>query len=599
MYTTLWYTVQYMKHVLQSCDLQPDLFSGTALLMSPILDNKQKDCHNRHTMASPYTTSRRSVIYQLPIQQFNQLLDVHGLRQTWYAVLAAHIQQSERGDVQYMLRDAFFADVVPLSCDFLRGLSIGEISVLYEYSLAYVDTQQRKSAGQYFTPDDVAKLMAERARKFPKNGVWIDPCSGVGNLSYWLISLMDDSEQFLATRMFFVDKDALALFIARCICTMHFQKNDGDLFNTIAPRFIVADFLDETATLPAYDFAILNPPYVVVHKDERFESAGARDLYAYFLERVAKTTKGFVSITPQAFTNGQKFLSLREVLLRECAHMDVYCFDNVPDAMFRGIKFGSQNTNTVNSTRAGIIVAQKNRAAQKRFRITPLLRWRTHERDLFFHNIDTFLTDNTPSAVLFPKVHRDLAALYRTVCAYPNTLGDMLSKEKTAYELVIPSMPRYFISALKTPVSRSSMRRVYFKSEHERNIAYILLNSSYMYWWWRVCDGGMTISEYTLRSLPVDTTLVPAAHLVDMLEQSELLHKVVKKNAGKANENVKHPMSVVRTLNEYLFPSHSIFLEHVHHNSHMAQISRVTSQQDDASHNTHHAYYTKYQTVLQ
>jgi hypothetical protein len=60
---------------------------------------------------------------------------------------------------------------------------------------------------------------------------------------------------------------------------------------------------------------------------------------------------------------------------------------------------------------------------------------------------------------------------------------------------------------------------------------------------------------------------VPAAHLVDMLEQSELLHKVVKKNAGKANENVKHPMSVVRTLNEYLFPSHSIFLEHVHHNS--------------------------------
>jgi type I restriction-modification system DNA methylase subunit len=47
--------------------------------------------------------------------------------------------------------------------------------------------QQEKEDGQYFTPDDVAQLMAKKSLNFPENRIWVDPCSGVGNLSFWLI----------------------------------------------------------------------------------------------------------------------------------------------------------------------------------------------------------------------------------------------------------------------------------------------------------------------------------------------------------------------------------------------------------------------------
>ena len=126
--------------------------------------------------------------------------------------------------------------------------------------------------------------------------------------------------------------------------------------------------------------------------DLRFETSSARDLYAYFLEKVTKTSTGFVSITPQTFTNGQKFNSLRKILLDNFTTLDVYCFDNVPDNIFRGIKFGSKNTNTANSTRAGIIVAMQVQS-KKVFRITPLLRWRVKERQEFLDSIDCFLTE--------------------------------------------------------------------------------------------------------------------------------------------------------------------------------------------------------------
>ena len=77
---------------------------------------------------------------------------------------------------------------------------------------------------------------------------------------------------------------------------------------------------------------------------------------------------------------------LRKLLLNNFTTLDVYCFDNVPDNIFRGIKFGSKNTNTANSTRAGIIVARQN-GNNKTFRITPLLRWRVKERQKLLDSV--------------------------------------------------------------------------------------------------------------------------------------------------------------------------------------------------------------------
>lgn len=510
--------------------------------------------------------SRKSVIFSLPVTLLNSYLSQYGLRKTWYAIMKTHLEEKARVDLAYLLEKPQFLHAPILSYDFLKSLSVGEISVLYEYSLAYLDGDRRKQAGQYFTPDDVALVMVERANLFPKGKVWLDPCSGVGNLSYWLAHSQSNPEHFLLSNLILVDRDALALEIARFVFTINFQKNIHDFYDRLAKNFIVTDFL-EAQQLPRYDFALLNPPYVQTMSDRRFETSQARDLYAYFLEKVIKTTQGFVSITPQTFTNGQKFLSLRRLLVRSFNQLSIYCFDNVPDNIFRGIKFGSKNTNTANSTRAGIIVARQDDSCEPSLRITPLLRWQTKDRRRLLKSLDRFLTQVPVQWQIFPKLQMSLVSLYLLVGSSHSPLSSLLTNERTEFQLLVPSTPRYFISALKKSVKRTSMKRLYFHNAHDRDLAYLLLNSSYMYWWWRVNDGGMSLSERTLLSLPIIRFSKLDERLLAKIEQSEMTNRVVKKNAGKLNENVKHDRILIAELNEAILPQYAHDLLSLHNNS--------------------------------
>lgn len=507
----------------------------------------------------------RSIINNLPIQDFNLALDHLGLEKTWHSVLATYLNNLVRNDLKYILKEDEFKNVEIQKTNFLDGLSIGEISALYEYSLSYIDNDKRKQEGQYFTPDDVAQIMAKKALTFPKNKIWIDPCSGVGNLSFWLIKYQENQEDFLKNNIYFIDRDKLALFIAQVILVINFQKKDSKLFKNIKPHFIVTDFL-LSDKLPKYDYAILNPPYAASEQDIHFETSKIADLYAYFLEKIIKTSAGFISITPQTFTNGRKFNSLRKLLLNNFTVLDVYCFDNVPDNIFRGIKFGSKNTNIVNSTRAGIIVAKQTDNKQI-FRITPLLRWRVKERQKLLDSVDNFLTEIKPREDIFPKLQKDLLPLYDFAKKQTKILAHLLSQKPTQYKLTVPSTPRYFISALKRTVERSSFKTLYFYNEKERNIAYLLLNSSYMYWWWRINDGGMTISEKTLLTLPVINEILIDKNLLLKIEQSEKTNCVIKKNAGKDNENVKHDYSLISEINRAVSPRFANALELIHNNS--------------------------------
>ena len=171
-----------------------------------------------------YMSKSRSIIKNLPIQNFNFMLDRLGLGKAWYSILATSLKNNNKADLKYILNEKEFINAEIQSFDFLGGLTIGEISVLYEYSLAYIDRDKRKQEGQYFTPDDVAQVMAKKTLPFPKNKIWIDPCSGVGNLSYWLIQYQENQEDFLKNNIFLIDRDKLALFIARFILTVNFRN---------------------------------------------------------------------------------------------------------------------------------------------------------------------------------------------------------------------------------------------------------------------------------------------------------------------------------------------------------------------------------------
>jgi type I restriction-modification system DNA methylase subunit len=177
---------------------------------------------------------KKGGIFDFDSKKLDFLLDEFGTKNSWINLLATHVSKKE--EFGYILKDENFLDHRILEDDLLENLSIGEISVLYEYSMARLDSGSRKSNGQFFTPDDVARFMASYGPKFG-NGIWLDPCSGIGNLSWHLVNIQKDPEEFLQNNMILSDKDSLALLIARCLFTLSFQRNNSNLFESIKGNF--------------------------------------------------------------------------------------------------------------------------------------------------------------------------------------------------------------------------------------------------------------------------------------------------------------------------------------------------------------------------
>ena len=506
------------------------------------------------------------------------LLKKYGLHKAWVSLLATHLNGKDA--FKYILNQPEFLDTKIFPRDLLQGLTVGEIGVLYEYSVTYHNSRSRKSNGQFFTPDDVAQFMAGFSNKF-SHGTWLDPCSGIGNLSWHLVAIQDQPEEFLINNLILSDKDELALLIARTLMTISYQKNHEYLFNDIKGNFICFDFLsvadkgelvlfdpvDNLSEIPKHDFVIVNPPYLALKADERFETAKASDLYAYFMENIIKTSKGFISITPQSFTNAKKFESLRKLLLDKFNNLTIFNFDNVPANVFKGIKFGSKNSNRANSIRVAITIAVPGEGKQ---RITSLLRWRSSEREFLFANIENFLSGVILTKDFFPKVSKEYENLYSNLDK-SRTLSRLICSEQTRFPLYIPSSPRYFIVALKKRVKRGSLKQVYFRSEKDRDYAYLLINSSFTYWWWRVRDGGMTLSLETILSIPLLDFKLDKG-LIRELEESEITNKVFKKNAGVKQFNVKHSQKLQLKLNKKLSPNHASLLSQLHENSEFTRL---------------------------
>jgi hypothetical protein len=505
-----------------------------------------------------------------------EAIDRLGIAAVWQSLVAVHAERvgaglgDGEGDglADATATSAILADLPERdpewAHDLLDGLTMSERSVLYEFSLAHADRDSRKASGQFFTPDDVARFLAARAATFPE-GTWIDPCCGVGNLSYWLADAQADPASFVADRLVLVDRDPLALLIARALLATEFGL-DAAGYAALSARSRVADAL--TDELPAFDFALLNPPYVGVPRDDRFVSADARDLYAYFLERMLQLGRGLVAITPVTFTSGPKFAALRRLIVRGLEVLDLYCFDNVPDFVFRGVKFGSQNSNQVNSTRAAVIVGLAgDAAAARRHRITPLLRWRAVEREQLLAAADDFLAELQPDeARAFPKVGAALVPLYRSLLAAESTVGDLLVREPTPYVLQVPIALRYYLAAVQRPLDRDNVHRLYFATAEDRDRAWIVLNSSLAYWWWRVYEGGIVVSKALLTSVPMPLRSAPAS-LVAELARSENENLVLKLNAGLATANVKHPWRVLRDLTTAVAPGYVDALLATHANT--------------------------------
>src|SRR5690606_8459101 len=93
-----------------------------------------------------------------------EAIDRLGIERVWQSLVAVHASRVGGDATSAILADLPEHDP-SWRHDLLDGLSMGERSVLYEFSLAHADHDSRTASGQFFTPDDVARFLAERAAR--------------------------------------------------------------------------------------------------------------------------------------------------------------------------------------------------------------------------------------------------------------------------------------------------------------------------------------------------------------------------------------------------------------------------------------------------
>jgi len=467
------------------------------------------------------------------------------MQQNWLGAVA-RLVVDQRPDLSVQLLEHL--GVEPAATSPLVGLSMGEIGVVYEALVALSDHRSRREKGQYFTPDDVAKFMASQSSRFPQ-GMWLDPCCGVGNLSFHLAAAMEDADKFIAERLTLVDLDAIALTTAIALLIATYAAHeDVAALPALVARSQVRNFLDPYE-LPKHDYTIVNPPYARTARIERFATAESGELYAYFLERVASESKGFIAITPAAHLGGQKYASLRGVLERLNGG-DVLVFDNVPDTCFRGYKYGSTNTSKTNFVRAAITVSAPE---DRGWSVTPILRWAARSRTRMWAGArDLLVPIRKGPGGEWAKVMPGTEKVWDRLARSEVRLKDLVTRNRTVYQLNVASTPRYYISASRRELDRGSKHVLYFNSKADMEKAYLLLNSSLPYWWWRCLDGGITLPLRVLLSTPLPAGLRATRALVKELEDSEESNIVTKLNAGRQNENVRRPRELVDRVDKML-----------------------------------------------
>lgn len=441
--------------------------------------------------------------------------------------------------------------------DFLNVRNFGE---MYEIGLAIQDKQQKKKNGQYYTPDDVAAVMSEWFDSLVGQNICDVGC-GTGKLILTYLDYIGKERalQLLSKGdLYLYDIDTVALRICKTSILLKYGKEYEDKIHAVA-----GDFMSSKIKLPKNCKVISNPPYAAIQQKGLYWTNtkvlhDSRELYSIFMEKIIQESLSSVIITPYSFISGAKFYSLRKVLNQY--NGEIYSFDNVPGSIFCGKKHGIFNTNTSNSVRAAITVVRKNNSDG--FRLTPLIRFKSTERKALLQckTLESFLSPKkqkiAPDTPMYYKCFKELQPLYDCIIEKSeyHIFAELVSKNGE-FVLSMPNTCRYFTSATSGTMNRNGQITLHFDDEKKFNYAYCLINSSFVYWHWRLFDGGITYPVSLLLKMPIFYgSLSEEDHVVFkaiVREMSSRAHEFVvkKKNVG-IQENIKYPRQYRDRINQ-------------------------------------------------
>lgn len=430
----------------------------------------------------------------------------------------------------------------------------------YEEYLAKSNKYDKKKNGQYYTPQDVSIWMAEKFCDIWKDQLIIDPCCGCGNLIVEVIKKLKLSWEEVKQKVILFDIDETALFISKAVIAKQYDVKDFveiDQIKSYNKDFLL--FIKDNSF--PNSLVIANPPYGKCDSSlykEFYQTANLKNWYPLFLEAFAKYSDGFVAIVPQSFLGSGKYKILRNILSKK-KEGNIWAFDNVPSNIFTGKKKGIFNTNTSNSVRAAIIQSINGDSG---FKISPLIRWKSEERDRLFSYANKQLSNLYWSGQQsWGKIPVFLENFYNKYMEKNTLKVQSLISNNGEYLLYIPTTPRYFTSASCKKLNRSQQIELRFETKKDRDAVYLLLISSFAYAWWRFFDGEITLTKTMILNMPVPQSALDNYEIAQSIQEKEDQYVVYKMNAGKKNENIKFPEEIVLSLDNILFEDGALLIQ--------------------------------------
>ncbi len=466
-------------------------------------------------------------VYDLPCYETDVLQ--RGLEKTW------------EGIISYVLN----YDVTN------QLLELNNLTELYEIGLALQDKQGKKNSGQYYTPDDVANVMADWFDRQKGSNICDVGC-GTGKLILTYLDLIGKNaaiELLRDGRIYLYDSDRTALNICKTILLLKYGKDLEPYIHAIH-----CDFLSKEIKLPKDCKVISNPPYASVKYinpawEKTDVATHTKELYSMFMEKIIIQSQSAVIITPYSFIGSPKFYPLRERMNHYNGF--IVSFDNVPGNIFCGRKHGIFNTNTSNSVRAAITVIE-NRDGLMGFKTTPLIRFKNIERKKLLKSevLESFINEKyqivSEDNPMYLKCAKELNIIWNTWNTNSDhRLGDYVT-ETGKYVLSMPNTCRYFTTASVGKMNRNGQIVLNFDDECVFYYVYCLINSSFAYWFWRLFDGGITYPRGLLLNLPTFYDKLSASDKQFFHNQAEEMIRsadkyVVTKNNVGIQENIKFP----------------------------------------------------------
>jgi adenine-specific DNA-methyltransferase len=229
--------------------------------------------------------------------------------------------------------------------------------------LAKREAESLKEHGQFLTPPNTARYMANRLGKIYSGSTIIEPSIGSGTLACAIIENLISENQPAEIWLDAYETDKELCKTAREVLTLanreaekskvkiHWQVFNEDFVLACLPESQPSLFDAEQSRRKAYNFVISNPPYFKLNTEDKRVKAiagkvnGHTNIYTVFMALSTKllAPEGKACfIVPRSFCSGAYFSDFRRDLLKDVIPLSIHVFQS-RNEVFKGDKVLQEN----------------------------------------------------------------------------------------------------------------------------------------------------------------------------------------------------------------------------------------------------------------